>query len=120
MIPLHPETLTVRLRDLGIATPQQLEQAKQELAKTQERFSAVLVRQGLLRDVDAGKRLAMQLGSIPQRVERLGAPAGRATQVPATLWRSHRLVPLQEAEGTLWLATDDPLSVFALDFFRRQ
>ena len=61
MTPLRAETLIARLRDLGVASPRQIEQAKQELANTQERFSAILVRQGVLRDEDAGKRLAPQL-----------------------------------------------------------
>ena len=93
MVPLRPETLAARLRDLGIATPQQLEAAKQELASTQERFSAILVRQGLLRDVDAGKRLATQLGSVPQHLDVSLAEAPEASHVPAAMWRAHRLVP---------------------------
>jgi len=120
MVPLRAETILSRLRELGIATPQQIEQAKQELASTQERFSVILVRQGLLRDAEAGRRLAVQLGSMPQR---LGAPPGEtpaAQQIPAAVWRGHRLLPVQQDEGKLLLATDDPLSVFALEFFGRR
>ena len=118
MITLRAELLGTRLAQLGIATARQLELAKQELSASQDRFSAILVRQGLLRDPEAGRRLVGQLGFLPQRL-----PAGReqesapsAARVPATLWRHHRLVPLQESDGKLLLATDDPLSVFALDF----
>ncbi len=119
MTPLHPETLVARLRDLGIASPQQIEQAKQELANTQERFSAILVRQGLLRDAEAGRRLLMQFGS-PQPFRAADALPPSVPQVPQAMWRSHRLLPVQEANGNLVVATDDPLSVFALDFFARQ
>ena len=118
MVTLHADTLIARLRDLGIATPQQIELAKQELASTQERFSTILARHGVLRDVDVGKRLALQLGSLPQALELPLGDAPAARQVPAAMWRSHRLIPLRESEGTLLLATDDPFSVFALDFFR--
>ena len=119
MVPLRAETLITRLRDLGIATPRQIEQAKQELATTQERFSTILVRQGLLRDENTGKRLASQLGSLPQRLD--APPKGVAAgQLSPAMWRSHRLVPIKEAEGKLIVATDDPLSVFALDFLGRQ
>ena len=117
MIPLRAETLVARLGGLGIASPQQIEQAKQELAASQERFSAILVRQGLLRDADAGKRLATQLGSMPQQVGVLPALTAKAAQIPEAIWRSHRLLPVQEVEGKLLVATDDPLSVFALDYF---
>ena len=118
MITLRAELLGTRLAQLGIATPRQLDLAKQELSASQDRFSAILARQGLLRDPEAGRRLVGQLGLLPQRLpaarEHELAPA--AARVPATLWRQHRLVPLQESNGKLLLATDDPLSVFALDF----
>ncbi|PIQ83537.1 MAG: type II secretion system protein GspE [Candidatus Omnitrophica bacterium CG11_big_fil_rev_8_21_14_0_20_63_9] len=117
MIALRPENLSARLIALGIATPQQLEQAKQELAMTQERFSAILARQGLLRDVEAGRRLATQFGSVPQRLDARPETIAAAAQVPGAMWRAHRLIPLREQGGTLVLATDDPLSVFALEFF---
>ena len=120
MVPLRAEMLAVRLRDLGIASPQQIEQAKRELAATQERFSDILVRLGVLRDPEAGKRLASQLGSVPQRLEPLPAQTPAVSQVPAALWRSHRLVPLREEAEKLLLVTDDPLSVFALEFFGRR
>jgi len=118
MVPLQAETLMARVRDLGIATPQQLEQAKQELASSQERFSVILVRHGLVRDPDIGKRLAPQLGSMPQPLDLPRTETPSARQVPLSIWHAHRLVPVREAEGTLWLVTDDPFSVFALDFFR--
>lgn len=114
--PLRPETLASRLGQLGIASARQLEQAKQELPSSQERFSAILVRQGLLRDPEVGKRLASQLGLLPQPLVggREATPA--ADKVPASIWRNHRLVPLRELDGKVLLATDDPFSVFALDF----
>ena len=120
MIPLRAEMLLVRLRDLGIATPQQVEQAKQELASTQERFSAILAHRGLLRDPEVGKRLAAQLGSIPQRLNVPQSETPSAASIPPMTWRTHRLVPVQESQGTLLVATDDPFSVFALDFFRQR
>jgi type II secretory ATPase GspE/PulE/Tfp pilus assembly ATPase PilB-like protein len=40
--------------------------------------------------------------------------------VPAALWHTHRLVPVRQQQSTLLVATDDPLSVFALDFFGRR
>jgi type II secretory ATPase GspE/PulE/Tfp pilus assembly ATPase PilB-like protein len=113
---LRTDLLISRLGQLGIATLRQLEQAKLELPASQDRFSAILVRQGLLRDPESGKRLALQLGLLPQPVpgERERSPS--AERVPEALWRSHRLVPMHERDGTLLLATDDPFSVFALEF----
>jgi len=120
MVTLRAEALAARLRDLGIATPQQLEQAKQQLADTQERFSAILVRLGVLRDPEIGRRLAAQLGSVPQRIDPVVSQVTVALQIPTEIWRSHRLVPLREENSKLLLATDDPFSVFALEFFGRR
>ncbi len=116
MVTLRADTVASRVRDLGIATTRQLEQAKQEFSATQERFSAILARQGVLRDPDAGKRLASQLGSLPQRLDAAPAPSPKADRVPAAMWRGQRLVPLREHDGKLLLATDDPFAVFALEF----
>ncbi len=119
MILLRPEVVAARLRDLGIANPQQIELAKQELPHSQERFSQILVRQGVLRDPDVAKRLAAQLGSIPQRLD----PAATAS-LPAAptlaLWHVHHVVPIQDTGDRLLVATDDPLSVFALEFLGGQ
>ena len=103
-----------------MVSPQQVEHAKQELATTQERFSTILVRQGVLKDAEAGRRLATQLGAVLQRIEPSRDPIPTAGRVPEALWRSHRLIPLRETDGKLLLATDDPLSVFALEFFGRR
>ncbi len=117
LVPLRPQTLAARLRDLGVVSPQQLEQAKQELLKTQERFGAILARLGLLRDADVGKRLSTQLGALPQRLETARQPVAAGGRVPASLWRAHRLIPIGERDGTVIAATDDPLSAFTVEFF---
>ena len=119
LVTLRAETLAARLRDLGIASARQLEDATQQLLATQERFSAILVSQGVLRDQEAGKRIAIQLGSVPQRLDGLAISPILPDTVPASAWYTHRLVPIQEEAGKLLVATDDPLSVFALDFFGR-
>ncbi|MBI4597510.1 MAG: type II/IV secretion system protein [Candidatus Omnitrophica bacterium] len=119
LMTLRPDAVGARLKDLGIVTPQQLEQAKRELGTTQERFSEILVRLGLLRDAEAGVRLAAQLGGMPQRWSPSAGQAARAMPAapPESLWAGHRLAPLESRQPGWLVATDDPLSVFALDFF---
>jgi type II secretory ATPase GspE/PulE/Tfp pilus assembly ATPase PilB-like protein len=115
MVTLRSDVLAARLRDLGIATPKQIEQARQELNTSQERFSAILVRHGVLRDPDIGKRLAPQLGSVPQTLSIQPAPTPAARHIAGPVWRSQRLAPFRQDQGRLLVATDDPFSVFALD-----
>ncbi len=117
---LQAELVAARLRDLGVLSPPQFEAMAQEVINTQERFSALLVRQRVLRDPEAGKRLALQLGLIPQRFAgspRLDPPAN---QVPLSMWCRHRLIPIGQEQDRLRVVTDDPFSVFALPFFERQ
>ncbi len=120
MLTLTSGHIGTRLRELGIATTQQLDQACQELASTQERFSVILTKLGVLRDPDAGKRLAPQLGALPQRFPEPPGETPSSTKIPAAVWRGHRLVPLRETGGTLLVGTDDPLSVFALEMLGRK
>ena len=120
LTPLQADQLLGHLHELGVATAEQIEQAQEELAKSQERFSAILVRRGVIRDIDVGRRLAPQLGARPQRLEGAADFGACGARVPTALWRSHRLVPVRESGGKLLLATDDPLSVFATDFFGRR
>jgi len=113
---LRADMLAARLKEMGIASPQQLAHARQELVSTQERFSAILTRQGILRDADAGKRLARQLGSLPQTLEPPAESPAAAGQVPPDVWATQRLVPFRERDGVILAATDDPFSVFAAEF----
>ena len=117
---LRAEVLQMRLRDLGIVTPQQLEKAKQELSTTQERMGVLLARQGILRDPDAVKRIAAQLGAVPVRIEVPPQLPEVVGKVPIAVWAGYRLVPITEQEGTVLLATDDPLSVFMLESLGRR
>jgi len=116
-----PEAVLLRLKELGVATSQQIEEAKQEQAKTQERFGAVLTRLGIVREVNAGRRLAAQLGLMPGRLEPLPVEVVADRRIPVDVCRAHRLVPIQQPEPDRFLvATDDPFTVFALEWLQRR
>ncbi|MBI3319372.1 MAG: type II/IV secretion system protein, partial [Candidatus Omnitrophica bacterium] len=115
------EALMIRLRDMGIASPQQIEQARQEQVKTQERFGAVLARLGIIREADGGKRLAAQLGWLPRRLEASESAVVGSPRIPVEICRTHRIVPIQDdASGHVVLATDDPLTAFSLEWLERR
>ncbi len=115
------EALVLRLKALGIASPQQLEQAKHEQANTQERFSVILTKLGIIRDAEIGKRLAPQLGWMAQRLEpaqvSLASASGR---IPLDVCRAHHLAPINEPQpGHVVVATDDPFTLLALEWLER-
>ena len=117
----HPDAILLRLKELGVATPQQLEEAKQEQARTQERFGAVLVKLGIIRDVNAGRRLAAQLGVMPVRLEASQAQVVADRRIPLDVCRAHRLVPIQQSGSNQFLVvTDDPFTLFALEWLQRR
>jgi len=116
----HLERLILRLKELGITSPEQLEQARQEQAKAQERFGVVLTRLGIVRDADSGIRLAPQLGWMPIHLESSQIDPAVTQRLPADLCRTHRIVPIQEQPaGHVVLATDDPFTVFSLELLER-
>ena len=116
-----PDAVLLRLKELGVATPQQIEEAKQEQAKTQERFGAVLTRLGIVREVNAGRRLTAQLGLMPGRLEPSPVEVVADRRIPVDVCRAHRLVPIQQPEPDRFLvATDDPFTVFALEWLQRR
>ncbi|MBI3088534.1 MAG: type II/IV secretion system protein [Candidatus Omnitrophica bacterium] len=121
MNPQQPDTLLARLKELGIATPQQIEQAKQEQAKTQERFGSVLVKLGMIRDAESGKRLAPQLGWMPAKLEASQVEVVAHPRLPMDLCRAHRIVPIQgPANDHVLVATDDPFTLFALEWLAQR
>ncbi|MBI3324185.1 MAG: Flp pilus assembly complex ATPase component TadA [Candidatus Omnitrophica bacterium] len=111
-------TLLARLRDLGVATPEQIEMAKQEQAKSEERFGIVLNRLGIIRDPDIGKRLAVQLGWMPRRIE--PPELSVASRVPGELCRTQRIAAVRQTDNGLVLAIDDPLTIFAFPWLERR
>lgn len=115
------QAVLTRLQTLGVASPPQLEQARQEQAKTQERIGVVLFRLRLLRDPDSGKRFTSQLGWSPAPIDLSGVDEQAVRMLPSNVCRAHRVVPIQApAPGRVVLATDDPLTVVAHDWFARQ
>ncbi len=115
------DTTLRRLVELGIATPEQVDLAKREQQQRQERFGAILARLGIIRSPESGKALTTQLGWLPAPLESSQSSGPIPAVIPPDICRAHRVVPLQRtATGTLVLATDDPLTIFALDWLERR
>lgn len=109
-----------RLTELGVASPQQIEEAREEQGRSKERFAAVLVKQGIIRDAENGKRLAAQLGWMIGPFDPSQRNPALTKRLSVEFCRTHRVMPIQEhGDGQLILATDDPLNIFAVDWLRR-
>ncbi len=108
------------MQQLGVVSASQLEQVKQQIQASGERVSAILVARGFMRDLQAGMRLAAQLGVVLQRIELPARLPQEISKLPLSVWQVHRVVPIQAIGSTLLAATDDPLSVFALESLGRR
>ena len=117
----HADALRRRLGELGVATVEQLEQAQQEQRDSGHRYAAVLVRHGLLRQLESGTQLAAQLGWLPLPVDAAHVEGASVVALPWELCRTHRVVPLDvsTAERAV-LATDDPLTLLSLEMLEQR
>ncbi|MBI4354210.1 MAG: hypothetical protein HY595_03130, partial [Candidatus Omnitrophica bacterium] len=115
------EAIVQRVVELGIATPAQIEQAKQEQAKTREPISVVLAKLGIVRSADIGKRFAPQLGCFAQSVDPASLNSTVLRRLPLELCRTHRVVPIQEdPSGHVVVASDEPFTAIVLEWLGKQ
>jgi type II secretion system protein E len=110
------------LRDLlaasGLLTAEQLQQAVRESERSGDRLQTVVVRLGLATEEQVLRYLAERLGlEYVRDVERLLNPEV-LLKVPSEFASRHQVLPLQQENGTLVVATADPLNVSALDDLR--
>jgi type II secretion system protein E len=106
------------LADSGLLTPEQLQQALRECERTGDRLQAVVVRLGLASEEQVLRYLADRLGlQYVRDVEHLINPAV-LLKVPSEFALRHQVLPLQQENGALVVATADPLNVSALDDLR--
>jgi len=116
-IPLG-QSLRDLLADSGLLTAAQLQQALRECERTGERLQAVVVRLGFAPEEQVLRFLGDRLGlQYVRDVERLLNPEV-LLKVPSEFALRHQVLPLQQENGTLVVATADPLNVSALDDLR--
>jgi len=116
-IPLG-QSLRDLLADSGLLTAEQLQQALRECERTGDRLQAVVVRLGFASEEKVLQFLADRLSlQYVREVERLLNPEV-LLKVPSEFALRHQVLPLQQENGTLVVATADPLNVSALDDLR--
>jgi len=104
------------LIDEGLITHEQLESVLAQQGKTKKRIGQLLIEMGLLLEKNLMGSLAKQFGlqllsddafeTISPEIVRL---------IPETLARSYSVIAVERENGTLSVATADPINVVALD-----
>jgi type II secretion system protein E len=116
-IPLG-QSLGDLLADSGLLTADQLQQALRECERSGDRLPVVVVRLGFAGEEQVLRYLGERLGlQYVHDLERLLNPEV-LLKVPSEFALRHQVLPLQQDDGTLVVATADPLNVSALDDLR--
>lgn len=103
------------LKNLGILSYEQIEQALKVQSENKGYFSDVLVKLGYISSPKLGQSLIAQFGLIPVSLSGLEIPNELLTQIPAETVSLHHIIPLEKKDSVIKAATDDPLNFLAVD-----
>ena len=106
------------LIELGMITPEQLEQALEEHRRTPKSIGRVLIDLGMIKEGDLVRALAEQVGLEFVDLSEHPVDPTATTLLPEALARRYRAIPIGERDGKLLVAMSDPANVYALDDIR--
>ena len=106
------------LIELGMITPEQLEQALEEHRRTPKSIGRVLIDLGMIKEGDLVRALAEQVGLEFVDLSDHPVDPTATTLLPEALARRYRAIPIGERDGKLLVAMSDPANVYALDDIR--
>src|SRR5262245_41095873 len=105
------------LRDVGLVTRDQIEEARAEA--NGEGMIDVLVKRGVVKQMDVTKALANQFGMETINLADLKSADDVLKAVPRHIARKYKIVPVYKHDSTLVVAISDPLTeVETLDTLR--
>src|ERR1051325_2913597 len=113
----NDEYLVEILRDVGLVTHDQIEAARAEV--NGEGVVELLVKRGVVKQMDVTKALANQFGMETINLADLKIADDVLKAVPRHIARKYKIVPVYKHDSTLVVAISDPLSeVETLDTLR--
>ncbi|KPK77223.1 MAG: hypothetical protein AMJ79_04010 [Phycisphaerae bacterium SM23_30] len=116
-----PKALEESLRERGLITAEQMEQARSIHKKTpRKRLGQILLEMGVVEEADLLACLAQQYEVPFIRVEREMVDEKALAKLDGAFVEMHRILPLCFEEGKLVVATTDPTNVFLLDEVQRK
>ncbi|HEY7195844.1 MAG TPA: GspE/PulE family protein [Gaiellaceae bacterium] len=107
------------LRERGLLTPEQLEEALADAEASGDRLGTIVVRRGLVSTRALAEALAEQFGLEFLDVNRLGVDPSAAALLPQGFARKYRALPLAfRGPDSLLVAVADPTDVLSSDDLR--
>jgi type IV pilus assembly protein PilB len=107
------------LREMGLATDEQIEKAIARQRETRQRLGQVLVEDGVVTPLDLTRALAAKFGVDFIDLTSTPVDAAASNMVSERDCRRYGVIPVRYVdEGTLLVAMIDPANLFALDDLR--
>ena len=103
------------LIDMGMITPQQLEECLKEQKTSGERLGKILRSKGYVTEQQLMEIMEFQLGIPLVNLETVTFAHSLAKYMPVTLAKKHKMVPVRVDSGKLYVAMSDPLDFIALE-----
>ncbi|WP_010252558.1 GspE/PulE family protein [Acetivibrio cellulolyticus] len=103
------------LLEVGLITPEQLENALKIQKTTGKKLGEVLIAEGVVTHENIIEVLEFQLGIPHVDLEKYNINQAATMLVPEGLARRYELIPISQQNGMLTVAMSDPLNVFAID-----
>ena len=116
-MPTKRETVLL-LQNIGLLTRKQIEEALAKQRKNKHSIKNTLKELGYLANEDIKLSLISQLGILPRTSTNEELPPDVINLIPSSFAKEHRIVPFEKTDGTIVLATDEPLNFLALDYFK--
>ena len=114
----HVKSLPELLLEHGVLTPEQLQHAQAQAAKSGQSLKRLIVQQGLITEQEVAALVAAQSGVTSIELTHYLIKPEVVGLVPEALARKHTLMPVFKIGETLTVAMDDPLNFFAIDELR--
>ncbi len=105
------------LKDVGLINAEQIEKAKSHANANQSVVEA-LIDTGVISKMEVLKTVAMQLGMDVIVLAEQEIPPEIIKQIPATIARRYKVVPVFNSDNMLTVALADPLDIQTLDSLR--
>ncbi|MFH0910377.1 MAG: ATPase, T2SS/T4P/T4SS family [Planctomycetota bacterium] len=106
------------LLDMGVITPEAMDEALKAQAEKNMRLGDVLVEMAYIQPEDLTRALAEQFDMELVDLESLTIPKEVLEMVSSDLAHEHRIIPIEYKDNVLTVAMGDPLDLYTIDNLR--
>ncbi|MBU0534409.1 MAG: Flp pilus assembly complex ATPase component TadA [Candidatus Omnitrophica bacterium] len=106
------------LKDKGLITEEQLENALSDQRASGKLLGKILVDKGFVSEADILSVLSVQLGMKEINLSQIKIPKDLLDRVPSSIAKAYKIVPIRMESNTLVVAMGDPMNVQILDDLR--